>query len=173
MEERKPIGHLQAGLLIAAVLIVYSIALNFLGQAGNQSLGMISYLIMIIGIVAFVIMHGKANNNELGFGDLFSYGFKTTSVLTIIFIGFLIIFNLIFPDLKEQAFEMARQKMEEQGNLSDDKIDQALEIMKKFFWIGIVGGTLIFFVILGAIGSLIGAAITKKEPVNPLDQSSL
>ncbi len=173
MEDRKPIGHLQAGLLIAAILIVYSIALNFLGQAGNQTLGMVTYLIMIIGIVAFVIMHGKANNNELSFGDLFSYGFKTTSVLTIIFIGFLIIFNLIFPELKEQAFEMARQKMEEQGNLSDDKIDQALEIGKKFFWIGIVGGTLIFFVILGAIGSLIGAAVTKKEPVNPLDQSSL
>ncbi len=173
MEERKPISHLQAGLLIAAVLIVYSIALNFLGQSTNQSLGMISYLIMIVGIIVFVRMHGDAMNNELSFGDLFAYGFKTTSVLTIIFIGFLIIFNLIFPDIKEQAFEMARQQMEESGNLSDDKIDQALEIGKKFFWIGIVGGTLIFFVILGAIGSLIGAAITKKNPVNPLDQTSL
>ena len=171
MEERKPISHLQAGLLIAAILIVYSIALNFLGQAANQSLGSISYLIMIIGIIIFVRMHGSAMNNSLSFGELFAYGFKTTSVLTIIFIGFLIIFNVIFPELKEQAFEMARQKMEEAGNLSDDKIDQALEIGKKFFWIGIVGSTLIFFVILGDIGSAIGAAITKKDQVNPLDQT--
>jgi magnesium-transporting ATPase (P-type) len=171
MEERKPISHLQAGLLISAILIVYSIALNFLGQAGNQSLATISYLIMIVGIIVFVRMHGSSMNNSLSFGDLFSYGFKTTAVLTIIFIGFLIVFNVIFPDLKEQAFEMARQKLEEDGKLDDDKIDQALEIGRKFFWIGIVGSTLIFFVILGAIGSLIGAAITPKDQINPLDQT--
>jgi hypothetical protein len=171
MEERKPISHLQAGLLIAAILIVYSIVLNFLGQSTNRSLSMISNLIMIVGIIVFVRVHGTFMNNSLSFGDLFSYGFKTTAVLTIIFIGFLIVFNLISPELKAQALEVVRQQMEEGGEISDDKIDQALEVVSKFYWIGVIGGTLIFFVIIGAIGSLIGAAITPKNPVNPLDQT--
>jgi hypothetical protein len=39
--------------------------------------------------------------------------------------------------------------------------------------VGVVGGSTIFFIIIGAIGSLLGAAITKKRPNNPFDQPSV
>lgn len=170
MEERKPISHIHAGLIIAAVLILFALILNFTGQSGNQSLSFLSYLIMIGGLIVFVNMYGNAMNNEVTFGNLFAYGFKATAVLTLIFIGFLIIFFLTFPEFKEKIFEQSRVQMEEQGILSDDQIDQGLEMLRNFFWVGIVGGTMLFNVIAGAIGSVIGAAITKKKPVNPLDQ---
>jgi len=107
------------------------------------------------------------------FGNLFAFGFKTSAVLTIIFILFLIIFNMLFPDLKEKGFEMMRGQLEEQGKISDSQIDDALEMGRKFFWPGLIGGTLLFFLIIGAIASLIGAGITKKKPVNPLDELSV
>jgi|SRR5690606_7758519 len=171
-EESKPISHITAGLLIAGALIVYSLILNFAGLGNDPSFGYITYAILIIGIIVVIGMHAKAHDNRMTFGNLFAFGFKTSAVITIIFILFLIVFNILFPDLKEKGFEMAREQLEEQGKMSDSQIDDALEMGRKFFWPGLIGGTLLFFLIIGAIGSLIGAAITKKKPVNPLDELS-
>ena len=173
MQENKPLTHVTAGLLIAAALIVYSIILNFAGLSTDPTFGYITYAILIIGLIVTIGMHAKAHDHRLTFGNLFAFGFKTTAVFTIIFIGFIIIFNLIFPDMKEKGFEMAREQLEEQDKMSDSQIDDALQMGRKFFWAGLVGGTMLFFIILGAVGSLIGAAITKKKPVNPLDELSV
>ncbi|HEV8284115.1 MAG TPA: DUF4199 domain-containing protein [Chitinophagaceae bacterium] len=173
MEQKKPISHIVAGLILAAVLIIYSIGLTFLGLNANPALAWLTYLILIIGLIVFINLYGNANDNQVTFGNLFAYGFKTTAVVTCIFILFLVLFNLIFPDLREKGFEAARKQMEDRGKLTDEQIDQGLQMARKFFWIGLIGGTLFFFAIIGAIGSLIGAAITKKKPVNPLDQMSM
>jgi NADH:ubiquinone oxidoreductase subunit 6 (subunit J) len=173
MEEKKPITHIVAGLIISAILIVYSIALTFLGLSTDTILSLITYAIFIGGIIVFINLYGKAKNNQVTFGNLFAYGFKTTSVIIVLFILFLVLFNLIFPDLREKGFEIARQKMEEKGKLTEEQIDQGIQIAKKFFWVGIIAGVLLIYAIVGAIASLIGAAVTKKKPVNPLDQMSI
>ncbi|HVG40917.1 MAG TPA: DUF4199 domain-containing protein [Chitinophagaceae bacterium] len=170
MEQTKPVSHVVAGLLIAAAVIVINLILNFTGNSGNTSAGMLMYLVIIIGLAIMVNRYGKSTNYTQSFGNLFSYGFKATAVFTIMFIIFLIIFNLMFPEFKEQAMEMARTKLEERGSLSDDEMDKALEISKKYFWIFAIGGTMLGFIIVGAIGSLLGAAITKKRPNNPFEQ---
>jgi hypothetical protein len=170
MEQTKPLSHVVAGLIIAAAVIVYSIIINFTGNAANASGGMISYLIIILGLAFFVRKHGQDTNYTESFGNLFSYGFKATAVLTILFIVFMILFNLFFPEFKEKAMDIARQRLEDQGRLDEDKIDQSLAIAKKYFWLFAIGGTMLGFIIVGAIGSLIGAAITKKRPNNPFEQ---
>ena len=64
---------------------------------------------------------------------------------------------------------MARQQMEGQGR-SDEQINTALEVMKKGFWVFGILGVLFSYAIFGAIGSLIGAAITKKNPQTPFEE---
>jgi len=54
--------------------------------------------------------------------------------------------------------------------MPDDQIEKGLALWKKMFWVFTIGGTLLLYAIIGAIGSLIGAAVTKKKPVNPVDQ---
>ena len=100
MQENKPLTHVTAGLLIAAALIVYSIILNFAGLSTDPTFGYITYAILIIGLIVTIGMYAKAHDHRLTFGNLFAFGFKTTAVFTIIFIGFIIIFNLLFPDMK-------------------------------------------------------------------------
>jgi hypothetical protein len=170
MQENKPITNVTAGLMIAAILIVYSLILTFADLSADQTMGYITYGIFIIGLIVVIGMHAKANNYRLSFGNLFAFGFKTTAVTTIIFLIFMVILNLIFPELKEKAYEVAREQMESQDNLSDDQIEQGLTMMRKFFWVGLIGGSLIMFLIVGAIGSLIGAAVTKKNQVTPFDE---
>jgi|SRR5215203_5169375 len=172
MEEKKPMSHLTAGLLIGALLVVYSIVINFLNLGGSSTTGLFQVVIIIGALVFFVNHYGKSKNATESFGNLFAYGFKTTAVFTIISIAFSIIFFLVFPEMKEQSLELARQKMEEK-NMPDDQIEQAIDITKRFFWVGVIGGSMIFLVIIGAIGSLIGAAITKKQPRSPFDQQSI
>ncbi|MFN2457684.1 MAG: DUF4199 domain-containing protein [Chitinophagaceae bacterium] len=173
MEQKQSINHKIAGLIIAGAVIVLSIAGTLIsGGAGNTTSGWLTYLIIIAGLIVFINLYGKSKDNFVTFGDLFSYGFKATAVYTVIFVVFLVLFNLLFPEFKEKALEAARVQMENQDRLSDEQIDQALEMTQKYFWVFAIGGTAIGFVIIGAIGSLIGAAVTKKRPVNPLDQLS-
>lgn len=170
MEDRKSMTHITAGLLIAALIVIFAIITNFLGLTEERGIGMIQYVIIIGGLIFFIHQYGKANNYFVSFGDLFAYGFKSTAVFTVIYIVFIVIFFLVFPDIKEKSLEIARQQMEKNGKLSETDIDRGVEMARKFFWVGVVGGSTIFLIIVGAIGSLIGAAVTKKRPHNPLEQ---
>jgi hypothetical protein len=173
MEDRKPISHVTAGLIIAAVLVVFSIIINFMGLTQQRSLGLLQYVLIIGGLIYFITQYGKANNYTLSFGNLFAYGFKATAVFTIINIVFLIIFFLVFPEMKEKSFELARQQMEENPNVSEDQIEQGIDIARRFFWVGLIGGTMFFMILIGAIGSLIGAAVTKKRPASPFENQCI
>ena len=59
--------------------------------------------------------------------------------------------------------------MEEQGKMSDEQIDQAMSIGKRFFLPFAIGTIIFFYAVIGAISSLIGAAITKKKPLSPFE----
>ena len=170
MHENKPISHMIAGLLLAAILIIYSIGLQFSGMGQNQTMGWLSYLILIVGLIIFINLYAKSKDYRVSFSGLFAYGFKATAITTLIMVLFLIIFFVGFPEFKEKILEVARKGMEDGGKMSDDQIEQAIAMFSKSFLLFTVGGALFMYLILGAIGSLIGAGITKKNPANPLDQ---
>lgn len=172
MEPKKPISHFIAATVIAAVLIVYTLLLQFTGLWKNQAMAWISYVFIVGGLIIFINQYGNALNNQVTFGNLFSYGFKTTAFLVLIMIAFTIILFLIFPEIKEKMVEIARQRMEDR-NTPEDQINTAIETWQKMFWVFTIGGLILVYAIVGAIGSLIGAAVTKKKPVNPLDQMSM
>ncbi|HSZ86735.1 MAG TPA: hypothetical protein VK787_11945, partial [Puia sp.] len=60
--------------------------------------------------------------------------------------------------------EQSRKQMEEKGNLSEENINAALDITRRLFFPFAIGGALIGTIIIGAVGSLIGAAVAKKNP---------
>src|SRR5258708_17475244 len=114
MDQKKPISHFIAALVIAAILIVFTCVLYFTGNQLNNGLAWLSYIFIAAGLIVFINLYGKALNNQVTIGNLFSYGFKTTAFLALIMISFTLIFFFIFPEIKEKMFEMTRQKMEEQ-----------------------------------------------------------
>jgi len=171
MEQRKPLTHTLAGLLIAGLVIVLSLVMMLLANStSNPGSGWLTYLVIIIGLIISINMYAKSKDNFVSFGELFSFGFKATAVYTVIFIGFLILVSLLFPDFKTSAIEAVRTEMENQKNYNEDQAEQAIQMMEKYFWVFAIGGTMLGFVIVGAIGSLLGAAIAKKRPQNPFEQ---
>ena len=151
MEEKKPISHIVAGLIIAAILVVYSIALNYLDLSQNKSLGWISYIILIGGLILFINLYGKAKDHQVTFGGLFSYGFKATSIITLIMIIFIVIFFMIFPEFKDKIVDAAREGMEKQGKMTDDQIDQAMGMFERNFILFTGGGALFMYLLLALL----------------------
>jgi NADH:ubiquinone oxidoreductase subunit 6 (subunit J) len=165
MSQPKPISHLVAGSIIAALLIICSVVFYLGNMDQTGILAWLPYIIIIAGLILFINMYGNANHNQLTFGGLFSYGFKTTATLTLVVITFTVIFILMFPDVKEKGFELARKKMEEPGNLTGDEIEKRISTFKDMFWVFTIGTVLLVYAIVGAIGSALGAALTKKTTI--------
>ena len=168
--ENKVMSAQIKGLIIGLVLIVISVVSQVLGGdiSKMRDYAWISYLILMGAIVWACFSYSHDMSGNVTFGSIFSHGFKTTAVMTILVLAYSILaFTVVFPDMKEKALEAARQQMESQGKLNDDQIEQALTMTRKFFIPFSIGGILIGYLFLGAIGSLIGAFIAKKNP-NPV-----
>jgi hypothetical protein len=165
--EPKKVTHLMAGGILAGVLILYSVILIVTDQLANQSLAWISHVFMIGLLIYFIREFGKANENNKTFGELFSFGFKASAFATIILLAFQVIFNLLFPETQERIMEISREKMAEDPRVTDEQIEMALSFTKKFYLVFLIAGTIFSTLIFGAIGSLIGAAVTKKNPTSP------
>jgi hypothetical protein len=169
--EKKVMTHVQKGLLVSLILIVIGIAGYFTKLFEQSWFSWASNGILCIAVIWGCITYANQMNGQVTFGNVFAHGFKMSVVVALILIVWVLLaMTVLFPEMKDKTLEMARQRMEERGNLSDSQIEQGVEFTKKFFIPFAIGGTLLGTLIFGTVASLIGAAVAKKKPVNPLDQ---
>lgn len=157
------------GLVIGLVMIVIAIAIYFLNIDVNGPSRWISNIIFVGGIIWSVYNYGQQIDYNATFGNYFAHGFKVSAVVTCLMIIYLVIFMVLFPEFKEKAMGQARVQMEKGGKMTAEQIDQAITLTRKFFMAFAIGGTLLGLLIFGALASLVGAAITKKDPHPILD----
>ena len=153
------------GLVLSLILIVIAIAIYFSGISMTGGIQYLGYVVFLAGIIFCISQYGKQINYNSTFGNYFAHGFKISAIVTVIMIIFGVVFLMLFPEMKDKAMEEARKNMQSK-NLSEEQTDKAIEITRKFFMVFVIGGTLIGYLFFGAIASLIGAAITKKNPNN-------
>jgi len=154
------------GIVIGLLLVILALVTYFLDIKVNGPLQWIGYAIFIGGIIWSVMSYGKQMSYNSTFGNYFAHGFKVAALVTAIMIIYIILLVVLFPQFKEKAIDEARKSMQSKNNLTEEQITAGLEMTKKFFMVFLVGGTLLGYLFFGAIASLIGAAVTKKEPNN-------
>lgn len=167
--EKKMMSPINKGLIISLILVVISVVTYIAvpDMEQQQKFGWFNYVIIIGGLIWACITYSNDLNHNVTFGNLFAHGFKVTAVFTCITLVYTILAaTIIFPEMKDKAMEVARKQMEANGDLNESSIDQALEMTRKFFVPFLIAGMLVGSLIIGAVGSLIGAAIAKKNP-NP------
>ncbi len=168
MEQNKisPTNHaIKWGLILGIILIVYSLLLYFLDLTTNRALGWVSFLISIIIVVLGIkSFRDDINNGVISFSKAFGVG-----ILICLFAGIVssiftyIQLSLISPELVDKMIELTEEKLLERG-ISEDMIETQMAISKKFMTPSMMAiMSLIWFVVFGAIVSLIVAAILKKE----------
>ena len=170
MEETKIMSPQIKGLLIALIVIILGIAGYFTNLGFSTWYNWVVNAVMLAAIIIACVHFANQKQGYVTFGNVFLHGFKITAVIAIIVLVYtLLAFTVLFPDMKEKIFEMQQAQMEKRG-LDDDKLEQGMTMMKKYFMIFLVLGVIFGTLIWGSIASLIGAAVAKKKKINPLDQ---
>lgn len=155
--------YLNYGIITGVVLVMLFVLFYVFDLLTNKAIGLLPALVYIVLVVVAQIKHAKALDGNITYGNLFAVGFKTAAAATAIYLVFMIIFVLLVPSYKDLMLEQSRVDMVKKG-LTADQIKQGMAISKKFFTVGVIGGTLVIDLIIGLVAALIGAAIAKKNP---------
>jgi hypothetical protein len=151
------------GLIVALVMVVYSLILQFAGLAMNRPLGFLTYAILIAGMVVAHNTFKRDGDGYMTLGQGISIGMWLTLVAGVISSVFSYLYLKFIDDsVIQTAMDEAITQMEERG-MPDDQIDQAMKITEKFMQPGaMMLIALVTMLILGFIISLVVSAITRK-----------
>ena len=165
MEEKStvwPIGF-RVGVILALALIIYSMLLQVTGMVTNQALGIVAYVIYIIGIVWAHKTYKESGDGYMSYGQGLGLGMIVTGVAGLVSSLFSYFYLKFIDDsMLSEILNQSRIALEEQG-MDDEQIEQALAMTQKFttpemlmIW-GVFGALL-----MGLIFSLVISAFTKK-----------
>jgi len=122
--EKKIMSHITKGLIIGLIGIVFGVA-GYMAHIEQESwFRWVSTIITCGGIIWACIYFAQQMDGRVTFGNIFFHGFKTTMIVTLISIVYVLLaFTVLFPDMKEKALELSRRQMEEGGKMTDEQID--------------------------------------------------
>jgi hypothetical protein len=168
--EKKVTTPAVKGVIISLILIVFSLVIMFLNLTPNKGLGSLQFIIFVAGIIWSAILYAKQMNANVTYGNVFAHAFKVTAAVTAIMVVYTVIsLKFISPEQLQRGIEEARTNMEAK-NMSDEQIEKAISITRKFAVPFSMAGVLLVFMFIGLIASLIGAAVAKKNPHDPFVQ---
>ncbi|MBC8034692.1 MAG: DUF4199 domain-containing protein [Chitinophagaceae bacterium] len=167
--EQTPTSHVVKGLIISLILIIISIVSYFLDLSMDSWVQYLSYAIFIAGVIASCIVYGKQHGGHVTFGNTFAHGFKVSSVVAVLMVVFVLLFALIFPEMKDKALIAIQESMSKNPAVTQDMIDSTMTMYTKWFTPIMIASAIFGYLFVGLIASLIGAAVTKKNP-NPTPQ---
>ena len=165
--ETKIVQPWMKGLILGLITTTYGIALYLMDLWQNKSLGYLSYVVILGGIIWSCIYYAQQMNGNVTFGNVFAHGFKVTASLIVITVVFTFLeVKIIFPEMVDKIIDIAAKDMDKNKNLNESQIKSALDMTRKFMIPFMIGGIILGYGIFGAISSAIGAGIAKKNP-NP------
>ena len=165
--ETKIVQPWMKGLILGLITTTYGIALYLMDLWQNKSLGYVSYVVILGGIIWSCMYYAQQMNGNVTFGNVFAHGFKVTASLIVITVVFTFLeVKIIFPEMVDKIIDIAAKDMDKNKNLNESQIKSALDMTRKIMIPFMIGGIILGYGIFGAISSAIGAGIAKKNP-NP------
>ncbi|MBC6989208.1 MULTISPECIES: DUF4199 domain-containing protein [Hymenobacter] len=153
------------GLLTGLVSVIYSFILFVTKQEGNTALGLVALAIWIGGLVLAHKFYKDNNGGFMSYGQGLGIGTLMSLVSGILGGIFRYVYlEFIDPSAMQRGIDVAREKMAQAGNMTDEQIEQAVNTSQKFSTgpLGLVFA-IVGAVVIGFILSLIISAITKHN----------
>jgi len=157
---------LNYGALTGIIGVVFGVMLFAMNMHYEQTAGVqvTQTIILAAGIVFGIIQFKKAANGFLSISQALKVGAGIALIAAIIgLIYFFLLSNILEPDYMDKVFEIGKIKaMKDNPSLTEEQINQGIEMQKSFAWIS-YPVILIINVIIGLIVGLITGLIMKKE----------
>lgn len=171
---KKPAVIIMWGFIIAIANSIFSFCMYLTGNLLNNGMRYISFIIVLIGLLAGVFHYrNKTLGRRASFAELFKAGMLMTIVLTIGICVYFSIFLQIAPSAVKLINQSAQiQAVNRAGSNVELSPEEKQEIIKTVnLWTSpafMVVADFVLNLFYGAIGSLIAAAIVKKnKPLAP------
>ena len=162
--EKKPVSHIIKALIISVLMFGWILLGSKLNFTANGKLQLIPYAILVLGIVISCMLYAKQYNGALKFGDIFANGFKTTAVVALVMAIFTFIaVKYVYPPTSQQELESLIKTYQQENNIMPNEAREAVLQGDKMKWVVSVSGIIFSSIICGALGSVLGAAIAKKN----------
>ncbi|GAB4022312.1 DUF4199 domain-containing protein [Spirosoma koreense] len=162
---------LKWGGILGLVLILTTLVMYVSEQTANPIFSILTFVAMIAGLILAMRDFRTQNGGYMTWGEGVGLGALLSAVAGLLSATFITFYNvMIDPTVQQRALEKARERLEEQGKLSDEQIDQAMEISQKFqssgftFIAGVFGT-----IFMGLLISLIVAAFIRRNKANPFE----
>jgi hypothetical protein len=162
--EKKSTSPVLAGLTVSLILIVFNLVLYFTKLYTQSWVQWCALALLLGGIIWAVVNNANEKDHRVTFGNLFAFGFKVAAVITCIMLLYTVLSGFLFPDVKEKIIEMSRQQALARPGADEDQVDKGMEIFAKNYTLFLVIGLIFWNLVIGVIASLIGAAVSKKNP---------
>jgi hypothetical protein len=169
--EEKITTHFTKGLIIGLLVVTMGFTFQMF-DLYEKWVQWLSTFVYFAAIIWACISFSRQMKGNVRFGEIFSHGFKTVAIVTLIGIAAFIVSYFLMPELKQKAMEIARADMAKNKDMNQELIDQAMSWADKLYFVGGIVGSLFLYAFSGAIASLIGAAVAKKNS-NPTIPKSL
>lgn len=156
------------GVLLGVIMLLFQVILyvtdNFL--APHWSLGILSFVIMVVITVAGLKTFKKSNDGYLKLGQALKIGVGIALISGIVGIIWTILLTQVLePNYTDLALGAVRDQIVEQyPDMSDTQIEQALSFQENFTKLGfMIPISIILSVFFGFIVSLISGLVMKKD----------
>lgn len=166
--EKKPTSATVMGLMVALVMAVYSLLTYFTDLYMEPWAQICGGVLLFGGLMTCVLLHAKEVNYRDSFGALFGFGFKATASCAVISIAYSVLQSFVFPDIKTRFLESQREAALKSENAAANAqaIEDGIAMLDKNYIMFMILGMIFWLLIIGAIASLIGAAVAKKNRVD-------
>ena len=163
--ERKITSRITKGVIIVGIMIILDFILQQTYHPVPDSTRYLPRLIITFaGILAACILYSKQSGGHPGFGEVFAHGFRTTAVVAFLLALYTFIaVKWIYPAPTPAEMDAAVKAIEQQGNALQEEAKQLAAKAAANRWIIYVSLSIFVSLIPGLLGSLAGAAITKKN----------
>ena len=143
------------GLFAGLVTVLMSLAIYY--WAGNfESQWQIVVYGFYCGSVMFAQHKLQQSSGVASFKELFTEGFRTFVVVTLIMVAFTWIFLKTNPDLQKEILEDYRKTMVAEGNRTMEQIQTELELAKEKYLTFFTSLAIFGYLIIGSLAALIG-----------------
>lgn len=162
---------LKWGAILGLVLMAITLIMYLTDQSTNPLFSGLTLGAVVALLVLAMRDYRTLNGGYMTYSEGLGIGALLSAVAGLLSSAFSTFYNVVIdPTVQQRAMDQAREKMEAQGNMSDESIEQAMEWSQKlqspgFTFIAGVFGT----VIVGFLLSLIVAAFIRRNKANPFE----